>query len=81
MRARSANHGLVLCFRREAVVETRAYFVVGDLLSTCAIGTAVGGVTGLAVPAGWSMPMGMITVGQHALLAAQRLLDPRLGAG
>lgn len=64
-------------------METRAYFVVGDLLSTCAIGAAVGGVTGLAVPAGWSMPLVMMAgmlLGMALALPLSLVFMPAFGA-
>ena len=64
-------------------LETRRYFVFGDLLSTCFIGGAVGGVTSLLVQDGWPMPVGMIAgmvLGMVLSLLLSLLFVPAFGA-
>jgi hypothetical protein len=41
-------------------VETRPYFVIGDLLATTAVGALAGLVTALLIPVGWNMMVAML---------------------
>ena len=41
-------------------METRPYFVVGDIISNLAAGALVGGVCALVLPPGWNMVAAMV---------------------
>lgn len=64
-------------------METRPYFIVGDLTSNLATGALVGGVCALLLPTGWNMVAAMVlgmTIGSVISLPVAFLFTGPFGA-